>query len=467
MEKKPLNFVCWLWGDYKRTISTKKPFSFAAEDVNNLYVMLKRYYKKPFNLICITDMPKDINPEIKIVPLWDDLRDMGFCFTRLICFKKGMRKILGERFVSMDLDCVIVDDITSLFERDDDFVIWKSASNKNPYCGSMWMLKTGTKSEIYKRFNRNEWKPNERGRYPTGSDQAQIAKVLPNELTWNGIDDGVYSFKSIRKKGLPDNAKIVFFNGNFHPGQRYIQRECKWINKFYPGVATENKNTLNIVCFYWQGNIKSGWENPRVGAKYINNLYLGVRKHLTLPFRFFCFHQRGLQMKEVGKEIEKITFDSPSWYRRIPKMKIFDKDIPLDGRIVTFDLDVIITGSLNDICSYKGDFMTRGSFKDPTRSGGDIVSFEAKKYPFWDMVQEEHPLIISSKGNERVIFRKYFKDPDKNIDYIQLLYPDQIYSYKHHVRNTGTIPENCRILSCHGKPRIHRIENREVRRHWK
>jgi hypothetical protein len=223
---------------------------------------------------------------------------------------------------------------------------------------------------------------------------------------------------------------------------------------------------LNIVCFYWQGQPKSGWEHVDLGCKYVNNLYVGIRNNLTLPFRFFCFHQHNLKMDKVNKEIEKIPFDSPSWFRRIPKMKAFDYDLELEGRVIIFDLDLVITGNINDICSYTGPFMTRESFLRKGESGGDIVSFEAKKYPFWEYVQQDHQLIRESKGNERVIYRKYFKDSNE-IDYIQELYPNQVFSYKRHVGVRGQLPDNCRILSCHGKPRLHRIENKNVRKFFK
>ena len=78
-------------------------------------------------------------------------------------------------------------------------------------------------------------------------------------------------------------------------------------------------------------------------------------------------------------------------------------------------------------------------------------------------------MVRLSKGNERIFYRRYFEaNPDEKIDYLQVLYPDQIFSFKKHVCNDrGVIPEGCRILSCHGKPRLHRITNQHVKRHWR
>ena len=111
---------------------------------------------------------------------------------------------MAYRFVSIDLDCVIVDDITSLFDRKEDFVIWSSGNPKNPYCGSLWMLRTGSRARVYNAFDPNKWIPNVRGRYPSGTDQAQIAKAYPDEATWN-TEDGIYNFGNRNCTIIPDS----------------------------------------------------------------------------------------------------------------------------------------------------------------------------------------------------------------------------------------------------------------------
>ena len=465
MDKK-LNFICWLWTPLKGVITTKKPYSYTYKDVNNLYIMLKRFYKKPFKLLCITDNPEGISKDIKIIPLWDELRSKGGCFTRIVVFKNGMDKVFGERFVSIDLDCVIVDDITSLFDRKEDFVIWASGNPKNPYCGSLWMLKANSRVQVYNNFKANEWVPNGKGRFPKGTDQAQIAKVLPKASTWSE-EDGIYNYRYYRDKQIPNNARIIFFNGNFHPRQAYIQKKHEVVRKYYPEKNTKS-DSLNICCFYWQGDRRSGWDDLNLVSKYINNLYIGLINNLTIPFSFYCFIQKDLKLKGISKYVSIIPFDSPTYKGRLPKMKIYDKSIGLDGRIVMLDLDILITGNIDEMFSYTGDFMTRSSFKQSNRSGGDLVFFKASKnFPFWDYVYHSHPLLNECNGNERILYRKYFdNNPDEKIDYVQKKYPDQLFSYKKHFKLMDGLPENCRILSCHGRPRVHRISDVRIRKLW-
>ena len=121
--REPISFVCWKW---KPFIDGKKGISFTSQHVNILFAMLRRHMRDPFELVCITDNADDIHPKIRIVPLWNDLKETPGCFRRLKIFSPEMKQIIGPRIVSIDLDCVIVNDITSLFQRDEDFVIWGS-----------------------------------------------------------------------------------------------------------------------------------------------------------------------------------------------------------------------------------------------------------------------------------------------------------------------------------------------------
>jgi hypothetical protein len=143
----------------------------------------------------------------------------------------------------------------------------------------------------------------------------------------------------------------------------------------------------------------------------------------------------------------------------MPKMKIFDLRNRMKGRIVLLDLDIMITGNLDELFRYDGPFMTREAFRHSNLSGGDLVFFSAPhKYPFWEYIRMGHPAVGESKGNERLMYRHFFAShKERTIDYVQQLYPNQIFSYRHHAKKEGRVPDNCRILSCHGTPRPHEL----------
>lgn len=236
-----IQVVCWKWNRGKHP---KKKLIFTHEHVNRLFNMVSRNLKIDHEFVCITDDPLKINPKIRIVPLWDDYRNFDGCYLRLKAFSESMKTVIGGRFVWIDLDCVIVDDITSILNRNEDFIIWNGLSSKvTPYNGSMLMMDAGARSQVWETFPGVPSITHKTPKYNTneiwnmsnyvGTDQAWISHCLgPNEKTWNS-NDGVYSFKThIKDQGivdLPKNSRIIFFNGKGDPSQEPLQENYPWI----------------------------------------------------------------------------------------------------------------------------------------------------------------------------------------------------------------------------------------------
>lgn len=247
-----LKVVCWKWKPTKETFRYREEYT--AKHVNVFASMVSRNLKIPHEVVCITDNSEGINSNIRIVPLWHDLKEYGMCYRRLRSFSKNMKNIIGERFISMDLDCVILDDITSLVDNNNDFMMWKPREEKTPYCGSMYMMNCGARSQIWNDFDvnnlvwledRNGWGEGKEGRWAhkkaykagfvVGSDQAWISyKLYPNEQVWTK-KDGIYNFNQDIKKQqyLPKNVKIVFFPGANDPSHESLYKDNPWIPKYY------------------------------------------------------------------------------------------------------------------------------------------------------------------------------------------------------------------------------------------
>jgi hypothetical protein len=207
--------------------------------------MISRHYHADHEAVCITDDPRGIDPAIRIVRLWDDFADLPSphggvspaCYRRLRAFSPEMAGIIGPRFVSMDLDVVIVDDITSIFDRKEDFVIWNSPIRTTPYNGSLWMMDAGARKQVFEEFNPLTSPKETKKLGFNGSDQAWISRILgPGEATWTAKEHGVYAFRSDVKKiayQLPTNAKIVFFQGHNDPWSKWAQEVAPWILEHY------------------------------------------------------------------------------------------------------------------------------------------------------------------------------------------------------------------------------------------
>jgi len=236
----PLTFVCWRWQPSKGYRST-----FGPETVYALREMLTRHYHRPFRFVCVTDRPADL-PGVETIPLWSDCAQVPSpighsypsCYRRLKVFAADAGQVFGERLVSIDLDTVIVGDVTPLFDRPEDFVIWGETDYpaQQWYNGSLWMLKTGTRTKVWTEFDEKTSPARAMRAGCRGSDQGWLSFILGRtEATWTS-KDGVYSFrKQVCRMGgtLPADARLVSFHGKVDPWS-YRAMQFPWVKAHYP-----------------------------------------------------------------------------------------------------------------------------------------------------------------------------------------------------------------------------------------
>lgn len=235
-----LDVVTFKWKPIQRHYRSK----FDATHVNTLASMVMRNYKKPHRFSCITDDPTGIDKNIRIIPLWDDFAKLKSaygernpsCYRRLKLFSAEAEKIIGPRFVCMDLDMVVTGELYDLWDRPEDFVIIKSPTPppRYKYNGSMLLMTAGCRKFIWDEFNPIKSPAETRAKNFFGSDQAWISLKLKNEATWDE-SDGVYSYRIHllpNLERLPENAKLVSFHGSDDPWEAKAQR-LDWVRKNY------------------------------------------------------------------------------------------------------------------------------------------------------------------------------------------------------------------------------------------
>ncbi len=233
-----LRIVCWKW---KAPAGYRSQFN--AKHVNVLRSMVERNYRKPHEVVCITDDPSGIDDRVRIIPLWDDHAKMPSphgagnpsCYRRLKRFSAQAAEFIGPRFVSVDLDCVITGDVAPLWDREEDAVFWGDTNPTTPYNGSMILLRAGTRTKVWDEFDPQFSPAKAKALGYFGSDQAWIGAALgPNEPKWSQAD-GVYSYRcDLKHRGgrLPPDAKIVLWHGNVDPWSREGQR-LDWVRKHW------------------------------------------------------------------------------------------------------------------------------------------------------------------------------------------------------------------------------------------
>ena len=125
------NIICVKWGVY-----------YTCEDVNKLYKMVKKNLTVPFNFYCITEISKDLDPEIiakPIIPFSKKMEPTTFIFVKEagLC-DDNLADLNGERVLFFDLDMIITDNIDCLFDytkNDDEFYIIKDWNTKSGTTG--------------------------------------------------------------------------------------------------------------------------------------------------------------------------------------------------------------------------------------------------------------------------------------------------------------------------------------------
>ena len=234
-----IDIVCWKWEQegYRS--------KFTHYHVNTLYSMISRNTTIPFRFSCITDVPEEIDPEIRIIDLWDDFKEIPnpnrlpgpSCYRRLKAFSEEAKGIIGQRILSIDLDCVITGNIDHVLSKTEDFICWGDTARNTHYNGGLWLLTAGSRKNVYLSFNPNKSPKKTKKAGLVGSDQAWISYVLRGEDAKFTKDDGVYSFRNdFYLKGvsdLPENACIVMFHGGHDPWDFDIKNNYAWVKEYY------------------------------------------------------------------------------------------------------------------------------------------------------------------------------------------------------------------------------------------
>lgn len=219
-----ITVVCWKWRGRPGYHT-----HYTAGHVNRLRSMVSRHLHVPHEFVCVTDDAEGIAPSIRTVQIPDKI---GFathpnrpnCYRRLRAFATDAADWLGRRILSIDLDAVILKDITPLATRTEDFVILDdAAANQTPYNGSLWLLKAGSRTQVWNTFDPERSPRITQRAGIIGSDQAWIAHVLGNGEARFTTADGVlaYGRHVLKKHGgvPPETARIVFFWGPHDPSR--------------------------------------------------------------------------------------------------------------------------------------------------------------------------------------------------------------------------------------------------------
>jgi hypothetical protein len=203
-----ISVVCYMW---------QGPRVFLPEYANALARMVKHYLTIPHRFICVTDRLDGFSSDVEVMPMPDEAArvarfgsPMGAKFPasyrRLWSFSSEA-KVLGERVLLLDIDCLVVGDLGRLFRQEDDFVGWRVRSPRGlppRFGGGTWLLRTGTCTQVWDEFIANP-----KGAISAahmagymGSDQAWISYTLKDRPAFRE-PSGIYCAQDCRRFAKP------------------------------------------------------------------------------------------------------------------------------------------------------------------------------------------------------------------------------------------------------------------------
>lgn len=230
-----ISVVCWLWAPPPQYRS-----SFDWSHVQLLQRQVARHYPHPHRVVCVTNVSGRADG-VEAIPDREDFaslpsphgRSNPSCYRRLRLFDPSCD--FGSRIVSLDLDVVITGDLTPLWDRPEDLVLYRDPGPKRGYCGSMILLTAGCRPQVWERFDAMTSPQQALVAGRSGSDQGWITHVLgPDEAVWTPTD-GVYSYRyHIAPTGaLPADARLVVCHGaQADPWLPHMRRH-EWVARAY------------------------------------------------------------------------------------------------------------------------------------------------------------------------------------------------------------------------------------------
>ena len=224
----------------------------------------------------------------------------------------------------------------------------------------------------------------------------------------------------------------------------------------YAKIANELDKPLIVACVWW-GNL--------YGKEYVEKLYDAVSRNLTIPFTFHCItDEQNLSTPFPGRNIFKILTPTTEkgWWQKVNLFK--EGMFPAESRVFYLDLDVVITGSLDELVKSEGDIVMIENFGPNKKHAAHNSS--AMLWTPSDLTQVifnafSHKVTEELHGDQCWIWRVMDS-------FIRDFSPEFADSYKYRQREewrrnkTGLAP----IIVFHGNPKPHQCNDDWIQKHW-
>ncbi len=209
---------------------------------------------------------------------------------------------------------------------------------------------------------------------------------------------------------------------------------------------------INIVCMKW-GDL--------YGPEYVNKLYGMVARNLKGEFRFVCLTDNTHGINPSVECLECPTIDLPLPYCNTGwrKIALWDETLPgMVGDWLFLDLDVVITGPLDDFFEYRPDvtFMVMQNWTQKGQGIGNtsVFRFRVGSHPYLvERLIPDYRKIIRIHRNEQTYVSRIISEigfwPD---DWCALFKVQCVPTMPFRWWQTPKLPDGTRVVAFPGSP---------------
>jgi len=256
--------------------------------------------------------------------------------------------------------------------------------------------------------------------------------------------------------------------------KKSFERNIKQSQKIAKKTLSNNgSDKITVLCVRF-GN--------KYGISYVEKLRNMVKRHLTMPYEFVCLTDDPTPIKDVRLIVQKNSGYARGWWH---KVHMFDPNLPLTGRILYMDLDVVVCGNLDKlVTTYQHDFLgirdfNRKYYKNWKNLNSSVMSWvSGTQTHIWNQFCDSKQTAMRLHGDQDWIWKT-------SKDFIKFFPDPWILSYKWEIRekheleiNQGKrkfktvnneihIPHECCIAVFHGDPNPEDVKDKFVVDNWK
>jgi len=219
----------------------------------------------------------------------------------------------------------------------------------------------------------------------------------------------------------------------------------------------------------------------KYGREYVERLRNMVARHITIPYEFVCITDDNHPITGVRSIVMPDQGYPKKWWH---KVHMFDQRLPLRGRILFFDLDVVIHHNIDKLATtFINDFL-------------GIHDFNRKFHPSWQYLNSS--VLAWNHGTQNHIWDQFKSNPTEaqklqgdqdwiwkvSKDRIKWWPKDWIQSYKWEIRRKDELilqngkrqfktenhevelPRECCVTVFHGDPKPQDVKDKFVVDNW-